>query len=137
MKVVLDSNIIVSAFAGRGLCHSLFELCLDRYDIIISEYILSEVYRILHKKMKLSEDKVKIIDKFLKEFCTLSSYNELSDTVCRDKNDNNIIALTYSNSVTYLITGDNDLLTLKKYKSVKIISPRDFWSLARNDHAPL
>ncbi len=39
MKIVLDSNILVAAFATRGLCSSLLELCLDRYEIIISRVV--------------------------------------------------------------------------------------------------
>ncbi|OHD67310.1 MAG: putative toxin-antitoxin system toxin component, PIN family [Spirochaetes bacterium RBG_16_49_21] len=131
MKIVLDSNIIVAAYAGRGLCNSLFELCIDRYSIIISDFILTEVNRTLHNKLKMPQQNVQIIIDYLKEFCILSTYTGLTEKICRDKNDNDIIALAVGNNVDYLITGDNDLLVLKKYKKLKIISPRDFWLIAK------
>jgi len=134
MKIVLDSNIIVAAYAGRGLCNSVFELCLDRYSVIISDFILKEVYRTLHNKLKMPIKNVQIIIDYLKEFCILSEYEKLKEIICRDKNDNDIIALTLSNNVGYLITGDNDLLVLKKYKNVKIISPRDFWVIVKGSN---
>jgi len=133
MKIVLDSNIIVAAYAGRGICNSLFELCLDRYIVIISEFILSEVQKALHDKLKIPQKKVKIIIDYLKEFCIVSAYTKITENICRDKNDNDIIALAISNEVDYLITGDNDLLILKKYKHVKIISPREFWLIVKEN----
>ena len=133
MKIVLDSNIIVAAYAGRGLCNSLFELCLDRHEIIISEFILTEVSRTLHNKIKMPLQNVQIIIDYLKEFCILSTYNKLPENICRDKNDDDIISLAVSNNVNYLITGDKDLLVLKKYKKVKIISPREFWVIVKGN----
>ena len=133
MKLVLDSNIIIAAYAGRGLCNSLFELCLDRYIIIISEYILDEIYRTLHKKLKMPLDNVQIIIEYLKEFCILSTYNKITENICRDKSDNDIISLAVENDVDYLITGDQDLLVLKKFKKIKIISPREFWVIVKGN----
>jgi predicted nucleic acid-binding protein len=43
MRIVLDTNVIVAAFAARGLCADVFEVCLENHTIIISEFILSEV----------------------------------------------------------------------------------------------
>jgi uncharacterized protein len=134
MKIVLDSNVIVAAYAGRGLCSSLFELCLDRYEIIISDYILSEVYRALHEKIKIPKDKTSMIIDYLKEVCVVSKYEKLSGKVCRDRNDDDIIALALSNDVRYIITGDKDLLDMAKFKSVKMLSPRDFWGIARESN---
>ena len=133
MKIVLDSNIIVAAYAGRGLCNSLFELCLDQHSILISDFILNEVKRTLHNKFKMPLPNVQIIIDYLKEFCILSTYNKITDNICRDKNDNDIISLAVSNNADYLITGDNDLLVLKKYNKIKIISPRDFWVLSKSN----
>ena len=76
---------------------------------------------------------IKIIIDYLQEFCLKSTYSKLSDNICRDKNDNDIIALALSNKVDYLITGDNDLLVLKKYKNIKIINPREFWVIVKKN----
>jgi len=53
MKVVLDTNVIVAAFATRGLCAAVFQLCLTKYRIVLSEYILSEVAEGLANKIRL------------------------------------------------------------------------------------
>ena len=93
MRIVLDSNIIVAAFSGRGLCHSLFELCQDRYSVIISEHILGEVQRVLLTKIKMPEKNVKLIIDYLKHYCTVENYENLDEQVCRDRDDDNILAL--------------------------------------------
>ena len=133
MKVILDSNVVVAAFSSRGLCQSLFELCLDRYTIIISDHILSEISRILHKKFKMPREKVGAIVDYLNEFCECSDYEKLENAVCRDKDDDEILALAQSTKADYIITGDKDLLVLKNFDSIPIVPPRQFWDIARKE----
>ena len=64
---------------------------------------------------------------------------KLKENICRDKDDDEILALARSLSVDYIVTGDKDLLVLKKFESIPIITPRDFWQIARSEitnHAP-
>lgn len=127
MKVVLDSNVIVAAFAARGLCGALFELCLDRHTIILSDFILAEVRRAFAQKLKMPQHSISKIESYLREICVLSSFDKITKNICRDKDDNNVIALAVSANADFIITGDKDLLVLKKYQSVRIVSPREFW----------
>jgi len=131
MKVILDSNVIVAAFSSRGLCQSLFELCLDRFDIIVSDHILSEIFKILHKKFKMPREKVEAIIDYLNEFCECVDYKKLENAVCRDKDDDEILALGQCIRVDYIITGGQDLLVLKSFNSIPIVQPREFWNIAR------
>jgi putative PIN family toxin of toxin-antitoxin system len=133
MKVILDSNIIVAAFSSRGLCQSLFELCIDRYEIIISNHILKEIYRILHEKFKMPREKVEAIIDYLNEFCECSIYEKLENEVCRDKDDDEISALAESTRADYIVSGDKDLLVLENFNMIPIVSPREFWNIARKE----
>jgi len=54
--------------------------------------------------------------------------SELTDSPCRDKDDNIIIGTALSGNAEFIITGDEDLLVLKTYKGIDIITPREFWS---------
>ncbi len=131
MNLILDSNVIVSAFSSRGLCSSIFELCLDRYTIIISKFILSEVYKTLYNKYKMPQNNVDMIVEYLTEFCMVKDYEKFGKRVCRDKDDDEILALGESSKAKYIITGDKDLLILKKFHSIKILTPREFWEVVR------
>jgi len=132
MRVILDSNILVAAFSSRGLCSSLFELCLDSTTIIISEHILSEIKKAFLKKIKLPENKINDILAYLREHCIVKDYKELDRIVCRDADDDHILALAKHTRVDYIITGDEDLLILKDFDSMSIVNPRDFWNIIKS-----
>ncbi|MBI4651718.1 putative toxin-antitoxin system toxin component, PIN family [Candidatus Desantisbacteria bacterium] len=132
-KIILDTNVILAAFASRGLCNSIFELCLDRYEIVISEEILEELARNMHDKIKLPASKTKHIITFLKENCIVSKIHEADKSKCEDKNDLHILGLAQKSGAKYVITGDKDLLKTKVYKNTKFVAPRDLWEINRKN----
>ena len=129
MIVVLDTNIIIASFATEGLCHALFELCVDQHEIHICNEILAEVAVNLEKKLKLPLKKIRDITDYLKDIATLEHPAKLTEQICRDKTDD--IILAESSKADYIITGDDDLLMLQEYKTTPIITPRRFWELLR------
>jgi putative PIN family toxin of toxin-antitoxin system len=131
VKTILDTNVIIAAFASRGLCHAVFELCLDRCEIILSEEILREVLINLNRKIKLPRPQCDAIISYLRENCFISEIDDLETSPCRDENDVHILGLAQRSLAEYIITGDKDLLDLVQYKSTKIITPRELWSLLK------
>ena len=131
MRLVLDTNVIFAAFAARGLTHSVFELCIDKHIVIISEHILDELQRIFLKKLKLPQTNIDLIFKYLKEICILEDSIDVADTECRDKDDLKILGLAKNTKPDLIISGDNDLLVLKKFQKIPIVSPREFWELQK------
>ena len=134
MKVILDTNVIIAAFASRGLCSSVFELCLDRHTTIISEHILSEIKKNLQKKIKMPTFRCELIIEYLREYCPVSEIDELENNICRDKNDIKILGLAKHTKPEFIITGDKDLLVLKEFYSIKIITPREFWNISKEEN---
>ncbi len=65
MRVVLDSSIIIAAFASRGLCSSLFELCIEKHEVIISEQILRIVSKNLEVRGCLGRVSMKLLHTLL------------------------------------------------------------------------
>jgi putative PIN family toxin of toxin-antitoxin system len=129
MKLVLDSNVIIAAFAARGLCHSLLEVCLCDHTIFLSDYLINEIINNLGKKLKLPDQIIEEIISFLKNHTEIVSPQPLEKRICRDQDDDHVISLATSVKSDYIISGDNDLLAIKKYKSINILTPRDFWNL--------
>ncbi len=132
MRVILDTNVILAAFAGRGLANAVFELCLEKHEIIISEHILLELQNNLQKKLKMPKDKARKIIEYLSEFCTLSRYKKLDKVICRDPDDMRILGISEVTKPDYIITGDMDLLVLKEFHSIPIITPREFWEISKS-----
>lgn len=131
MKLIFDTNVLVAAFATHGICSSLFEYTLKDSEIIISEYILDELHRILIKKFKMPKKNASDIRSFLLESCKLSDYTIPINQISRDINDDPILGIIDKNNIDFLITGDKDLLVLQKYKNVPIITPRQLWNVFR------
>ena len=59
MKIVLDTNVFVAAFATHGVCEAIMELCLDQHELGVCLELLSEVKRNLVKKLKIPESELK------------------------------------------------------------------------------
>lgn len=133
MKTILDTNVIVAAFASRGLCHALFELCLDRCEIVLSEEILREVLMNLNRKIKLPLPQCESIILYLRGISLVSEIDDVEASLCKDKNDLHLLGLAQRSLAEYIITGDKDLLDLVNYKSARIITPREFWTLLKNN----
>jgi putative PIN family toxin of toxin-antitoxin system len=127
MKLVLDSNVIIAAFATRGLCHALFEYCLENHEVIICEKILEEVGTKLIKKIKIPRSVAREIDSYLRDSTELVLPAEVRIPKLRDENDLPILGAAAASASSYLITGDSNLLRLKKIDKTDIVSPRSFW----------
>ena len=126
MKIVLDANVVIAAFASRGLCESVVELCLHSHEIVLSEELLEEIVRNLRQKIKLPGNIVEDISKLLREQASMVSSVPLAAEVCRDPDDVKILGLAVAANADYIVTGDKDLLVLKKFQGVPIVTPRLF-----------
>jgi hypothetical protein len=127
MRVLLDTNVIISAFAARGLAQAVFELCLEKHTIVISEFILSELFAHLRKKLKIPDEKAGSNIDYLKESCFLGEEAPVIKSACRDKEDLHILGLAEKMRPDFIVTGDEDLLVLKRFRSTSIVTPREFW----------
>jgi putative PIN family toxin of toxin-antitoxin system len=131
MRVILDTNVIIASFAARGLCYSVFELCLDRFDIIMSPFLTKEIRNAFLRKIKLPETITLETLNFLSENTITFDVKEFPQAACRDPDDVQILALAEISGADYIITEDKDLLVLKKHGSTRIVSPRRFWELSK------
>jgi putative PIN family toxin of toxin-antitoxin system len=129
LRVLLDTNVIVAAFATRGLCADLFEVCLEKHTVIISQHILSEVEKSLIKKIHLPQNITRYVISYLQDITEFFVPEHVDKSLCRDRDDLKILGTALSGNAKIIITGDKDLLALKKFGKISILTPRDFWSL--------
>lgn len=131
MRLVLDTNVIVAAFATRGLCAGVFELCVKDHEIYLSEYILTECKEKFKSKLKLPAKKTAEIIAYLHDISETVTPEPIKKNIIKDQDDLPIIGTALSAKAKFLITGDKALLHLKKVKQVQIVSPRTFWEILR------
>lgn len=129
MKLVLDANVLIAAFAARGLCESLLEFCLENHEIIASPKLLDEVREKLVTKIKLPEETADEIAEFLASHSTVVEPTEVPSDACTDKNDLFVLGTAAAGAVAFLVTGDRALLSVNSYADIPIVSPRRFWEI--------
>ncbi len=131
MRVILDANVLIAAVAGRGLCESLLDLCLDEHDISVSEELLEEVQRKLVQKIRLPEAIASAFCDMLRDNANLATPSPVPDGACRDPKDLYLLGLAHSTQAEFLVTGDKDLLDCVQYGATLIVTPRGFWDNCR------
>ena len=131
MKILLDTNVLISSFITHGVCSELFEYCLTEHTICISEWIIDEFYEKLTKKFKFPKPKVEQVINFIRKNTLILKSIPLSSPVCRDSDDDNVLASALNGNVDCIISGDDDLLVLDSFHGIKIISPSNFWKFEK------
>jgi uncharacterized protein len=130
MKIFADTNVLVSAFTARGLCADLLEIILADHQLMTGEVVLEELKRVLAKKLKIPENKVANVVKFLRNHHVEPVPDKPSELKVRDEDDRWILESAIRAKADILVTGDKDLLDIsKKVPQLRIISPRGFWEL--------
>lgn len=131
MKAVLDTNVLIAAFLTEGLCSGLLVRARKRaFSLVLCDEIISEFEGILKKKFKISPADISEISAIVSEaaFEILPVLHSIPD-VCRDPKDNMIIACAVDAQADYIVTGDEDLLILRRYENIVIVNPRTFEAL--------
>ncbi len=127
MRVVLDANVAIAAVASRGLCEAIFELCLERHQLVLCKALLEEIEAKLTGKLKIPKAVAAEFLAVLKSNALVLEPEAVEKSACRDPNDLMILGLVRPGRVEAIITGDKDLLVLEQYQGAKIVAPRDFW----------
>ena len=127
MRVVLDANVLIAAYAARGLCEAIVELCIANDEIFVSKRLLEDVRAKLTRKIKLPGTQVDEIVSFLVDYTARMEPAAVPDGTCRDPDDHDILGLADAARADFIITGDEDLLVLKSYQGAAIVPPRRYW----------
>ncbi len=131
MRVFLDTNVLVSAFASRGLCAEVLELVLLDHDLILGRNVLREFDKALRKKVKLPVVRsAEIIDFVSSEAIQVVDKAEpaIADV---DAADAVVLGEALDGQAELFVTGDAALLRIAAVGPLKIVSPRLFWDVLR------
>ncbi|HEY3171200.1 MAG TPA: putative toxin-antitoxin system toxin component, PIN family [Thermoanaerobaculia bacterium] len=136
MRVFLDTNVLVAAFATRGLCADVFRLVLAEHELLVSRTLIEELSRALTRKVRVPEPVVREIVAFLRASASFVEGAPKPPSVAvRDPDDAIILGEALAGGTDVLVTGDRDLLVLGKVGALRILDPRGFWELVRRPGA--
>ena len=131
MIAVFDTNVLVAAIITEGICSKLLRRArAGEFSLISCPFIMKELRRILSKKFRLSNEDIDLAKEPINEAIrqVIEQNFKITD-ICRDADDDNIIACAAAAKADYLVTGDSDLLVIRTYQGIKIVTPRDFEAL--------
>lgn len=127
LKLVLDTTTIVSAFFWEGNEAELFRrIEIGKANLYISSEILKEIEEVI-KRPKFSavmKEAQLTPDQIMQKIVSLSYLVLTAKTdvnVCRDKKDNKFLECAETAQADYIVSGDEDLLSLKEYKRIPIV----------------
>jgi uncharacterized protein len=127
-RLILDTNIWISFLLSKDLTKIDSIIANREIELIISQALIDEIIEVTQRpkfKKYFDLDDVELLVKLLIDKATFI-YTESIVDVCRDPKDNFLLGLAKDANATHLLTGDKDLLELKKFEKTKIIRISDY-----------
>lgn len=127
MKVFLDTNVLASSIATRGLCSELLENVIHDHELLTCQPVLLELERVLAGKFGLPAAVVSGFLALLKAEGALVPLRAGLSIPIKDADDVVILACALAGGADVFVTGDKELLDLKRIERLPIVSPRQLW----------
>ncbi len=125
MIVVLDTNVVVAALTANGLCRELLHRTIRLRALSTSAALLEELDATLRDKFDVTPSVVAFLAMFQASIRVVEP-KALPAPVCRDVEDDVVLATAVAAAADAIVTGDKDLLVLGSYEGIDILSPRSF-----------
>ena len=129
MKVLLDSNVWIAGLIARGTCAELIDHCLVEHQLPISDWISKEIIEVLTTRFEYPLDRIREVESWLRDVADLFRLDGDPPNICRDPDDNYVLLTAYQVEAACIVTGDRDLLDLKRFEGISVVLPNAFWQL--------
>lgn len=130
-RVFLDTNVVLSALLGHGLCNDLFDRLVERHTVVLSEAVLAECERLLEAKFRVPPARRHLFLDALRAEAEIAPIPQAASFpgAVPDPDDRVILAAALAARVPYFVTGDKALLALEAAGPMRIVSPRRMWDV--------
>lgn len=122
---------MVSAVATRGMCVDLLNVILTEHELVLGETVLTELRRVLARKIGLPRETVRELETFLRRQATVVTAGTGAPSMALDAADARVLAEAATAGADVLVTGDRELLEVTD-SPVEIVSPRGLWERFRS-----
>jgi putative PIN family toxin of toxin-antitoxin system len=124
LRIVLDTNVLLAAFATHGLCESLLEACLAGHELVISDHILAELRQHLGGKFRLPARRADEIVAFMRKHAERVVPAQVPPGTVQDASDLPVLGTAVAGRCELLVTGDAELLALGSFGGIPVVTPR-------------
>jgi putative PIN family toxin of toxin-antitoxin system len=131
VRVFFDTNVLVSAFATRGLGADLLELVLIEHDLITGRNVLKELERVLRTKIRLPAARCAEIVEFVDLEASTVIENAVAADCEADEDDKLVLGEAIAGESEVFITGDAAVLAIGEIGAMRILTPRQLWETLR------
>jgi len=131
VRIFLDTNVLASALATRGLCADALREVLSRHELLVCAEVRAELARVLLEKFRVPPQIVRDLARFLDREAVTVPAAEPAGGGIRDPADRSILGAALAGQAELFITGDKELQRVGRIASLRILSPRQFWRLLR------
>jgi uncharacterized protein len=125
VRVVFDTNVVVAGIVAEGLCREILEIHVPEHEAVLSQPLWNELLTTLKRKFGLTADNLPVLLLY-RQHAKWCEPAKLPDPLCRDPDDDLVLATALAGGAEVIVTGDADLLTIGSYSGVELISPREF-----------
>jgi putative PIN family toxin of toxin-antitoxin system len=125
VTVVLDTNVIVAAMVAEGLCREVVHRAVRMRILASSARLMDELEATLRRKFGVTPAARAFLKAFRQQIPLVEPLT-LPKTICRDPDDDVVLATAIAANANLIVTGDRDLLVLEAYEGINIVSPRRF-----------
>ncbi len=128
IKVVLDTNVLISAIVFGGKPRELLEKAIKgEIQIVLSDEIIEELKGVLEgRKFNYSSDITDLTIKELTSFAEIIKPKKTQKFIKNDPEDNQVLECAEEAIADFIVSGDVHLLEIKEFKGTKILTPKMF-----------
>jgi len=127
MRVVLDTNIFLSSVLGGALRTVLDDWKAGKYTLVVSDAIIREYLDVIRRpKFKIEWQEVVSVTDYLLQLAEFATPAEQVLVIVADPTDNKFLEAAVAGKVDVIVSGDRHLLDLKEFRSIPIVTGREF-----------
>lgn len=127
MRVVIDTNIFISAVLGGRLHAVIDKWRAGKFTLIVSETIVREYLEVINRpKFKIAAGEIAATTDYLLKTAEFVTPLETVTAIEADPTDNKFLEAALAGKAIYVVSGDGHLLDLKAFRGILIITARDF-----------
>ncbi len=125
-KIVLDTNVLISALLFGGLPREILDRVLaEEIVAVTSPALIEELLRTLKQKFGFSDEELAAMQEEMLDVFTVV-VPEMTLNILKDEPDNRVLEAAVSGACVTIITGDKELLALGSYKGIAIVSVAEY-----------
>lgn len=129
MRVVLDTNVLISAIFWTGKSKDILNVVRKRKVVFVTSQVLLDS----NKPFQLEENDAERVVRHIKDLAEIIRVTNRV-TVCKHEADNRVLECAFCGKADYIITGDKDLLGLKSFEGIKIIKAAGFLNIIHEEN---